>query len=134
MESFDTVFDTIKIRDLKFYAYHGVLAEEKKLGQEYIIDIDMMIDRNSIKSAGKSDDIDLSVNYADVCKVVKSVTTTNKYDLIEALAEEIARSVLHMFTKVGKIRVEVKKPSAPINMNFGYVAVDILRSKEDYKL
>ena len=117
--------DKIIIKDLKIYAYHGVHAQEKQKGQNFIISIELSI---SLREAGLSDDLDMTVSYADVCDTVEKIFTAEKYDLIERCAEQIAKRILVDYPLVIKVKVLVKKPEAPIDKKFDYVAVEIERS------
>ncbi|MGM0508908.1 MAG: dihydroneopterin aldolase [Fusobacteriota bacterium] len=116
--------DKILLKNLKIYGYHGVLEEEKKLGQNFYIDLELFLD---LQGAGKTDDLKETINYADIYNKVEHITKTNKYDLIETLAENIANSLLSEFTKIKNIRVNIKKPQAPIDGNFDHVGVEIYR-------
>lgn len=118
--------DEIILKDLEFYGYHGVLPEEKKLGQKFIIDLIMGLD---LFEAGKNDNLQATVNYAQIFTGIKDIVEDKCYDLIEALAENIAAFVLGNFQKVQWVKVLVKKPQAPIPSVFGYVAVSIKRER-----
>lgn len=67
--------DKIKIKNLKVFAYHGVLQSEKDNGQDFYVDICMHL--NSAK-AGINDDLNMSVNYAEVCHKVHDFIALNK--------------------------------------------------------
>lgn len=121
--------DKIILRNMKFYAYHGVLPEENKLGQNFYIDLDIY---RSLEQAGKNDDLDQSINYGEVYKIVEEITTENTFKLIEKLASEIAKTLLLSFD-IDKIWIRVKKPEAPINGNFDFVGVEIVRKRSDYE-
>ena len=71
--------DKIIIKGLKLYAYHGVNPEEKRDGQEFIIDLNYYVD---ITKACHLDDLSDTVSYAKVIKTVRRVFTAEKYDLI----------------------------------------------------
>lgn len=118
--------DKIVIRDLEVFAYHGVLDFEKAKGQTFVVSAELML---SLKDAGMTDDLTKSVNYAEVCKDIYQVMTEEKYDLIEAVAENIASTILLKYDKVREIHVVVSKPQAPIEMTFDTVCVDITRKK-----
>lgn len=115
--------DKIILKDINIYAFHGAMKEEKSLGQNFIIDLELYLD---LKPAGESDDLTKTVNYAEVYNVVKHITLEKSYDLIETLAEKIAEEILE-FTLVKNVKVMVKKPSVPINGNLAYAAVEIYR-------
>ena len=53
---------------MEFYGYHGVLPEENRLGQSFIIDLIVEID---LKKAGVTDDLEESISYVDLYEVCK---------------------------------------------------------------
>lgn len=118
--------DKILLNNLGFYGYHGVLKEESVLGQKFFIDIELYVDT---KEAGQTDDMNKSVSYAEVYDVVKDVAENKRFNLIEALAENIAVEVLEKFNLVEKIMVRIKKPEAPVNGIYDYFGVEIRREK-----
>ncbi|MBQ7706543.1 MAG: 2-amino-4-hydroxy-6-hydroxymethyldihydropteridine diphosphokinase [Lachnospiraceae bacterium] len=118
--------DNIVIKDLEIYAYHGVFEEEKKKGQPFIITAELRLD---LRDAGMTDSLDKTVNYAEVCDLISQVMLEEKYNLIEAAAENIANTILIKYDKIKSVRIVIKKPEAPIEMSFDTVYVDITRSK-----
>ncbi len=118
--------DKIVIKDLEIFAYHGVLPEEKRQGQTFIVTVEMFLD---LYDAGIEDDLNETVNYADVCSTIKEVMTEEKYNLIEAAAESIAGTILLKYHKVKMVRVILSKPEAPVNMTFDTIYVDITRGR-----
>jgi dihydroneopterin aldolase len=119
--------DKIIIKDLRLYAYHGVNPEEKIEGQNFLIDMECKAD---LSLPCKTDNVDDTVSYAQIIKLVRKVFTEEKYDLIEKAAQVIADSVLESFEKVKSIKVTLKKPEAPMKADFEYVAVQIKRERE----
>ena len=119
--------DKIILSNLGFYGYHGVLEAEKVLGQKFFIDMELYLDT---KEAGQTDDMNKSVSYADVYNLVKDITENKRFDLIEALAENIACEVLDKFSLIQGIMVRVKKPEAPVSGIFDYFAVEIRRDRD----
>ncbi len=118
--------DKILLNNLGFYGYHGVLKEESILGQKFFIDMELYLDTNE---AGLTDDMNKSVSYADVYEVVKEITEKRRFNLIEALAENIAKEVLEKFNLINEVMVRVKKPEAPVNGIYDYFGVEIRRSR-----
>ncbi|MBQ5430574.1 MAG: 2-amino-4-hydroxy-6-hydroxymethyldihydropteridine diphosphokinase [Lachnospiraceae bacterium] len=116
--------DSITINELECFGYHGVLAEEKKLGQKFLITMELSVDTSL---AGETDQCADTVDYSLVCTKVKHLVETEVYDLIETLAEQIAKLVLHTFSSVQAITVTVKKPWAPIMTSVDTVSVRITR-------
>ncbi|MDD3840196.1 MAG: dihydroneopterin aldolase [Clostridia bacterium] len=118
--------DSISIKDLEIYAYHGVNEEEKKLGQKFSISLKMYVD---LKKAGISDDISDTINYAEVIQDIKSICISKSYNLIETLAEEVARYLLKKYRIINSVKVEVKKPWAPVGCILNYVCISIHRER-----
>lgn len=118
--------DKIFIDNLEIFANHGVLKEENALGQKFVISVALECDT---RHAGKKDNLDNSVNYADVCRLIEDVMKNNTYQLIEAAAENIAQEILIKYEKVRGVTVNLKKPWAPILMNVDTVGVEIERKR-----
>ncbi len=117
--------DKIVMSSMSFYGYHGVLPQERELGQLFVVDVELQLD---LRIAGESDDPSKTVSYADVYEVVRQVVTGSPSKLIEAVAEQIAFELLQQFD-VQQVMVRVKKPAAPVPGQFSYMAVEIVRSQ-----
>ena len=118
--------DKLIIKDLNIYAYHGVNPEEKIEGQSFVLDIECKID---LSKPCITDDVNDTVSYAQIIKLIKKVFVAEKYDLIEKAAQVVADAVLGEFPAISKIKVLLKKPDAPVKADFGYVAVEIKRER-----
>lgn len=116
--------DSIKIVQLEVFAYHGCEEFEKINGQKFYIDVTLHTD---IRTSGVSDDLNDTMNYAKVCEFITKFMTENRYDLIEAAAEQTSRALLREFPKLKEIDFSIYKPNAPIGLPFGNVAVSISR-------
>lgn len=118
--------DKIIMSNMAFFGYHGVLKEEKAIGQKFFVDANLYMDT---KNAGISDDMSKGVSYADVYDVIKEIVEKRKFDLIETLAETIASEVLNKFELLHGIDVRIKKPEAPVAGIFDYFGVEIYRGR-----
>jgi dihydroneopterin aldolase len=103
--------DRIRLNDMVFYGYHGVLEEERILGQRFVVDVEMRLD---LAAAGRNDDLERTVNYAAVFDLVRQVVTGPPMRLIEAVAEAIAARVLAEHGLVERVEVRIRKPEVPI--------------------
>lgn len=117
--------DRIHIHGLRVFAWHGVNPEEKENGQWFELDIVLETD---LRAAGRSDALCDTVSYAAVTKRVLSVMTERSYDLLEAAAAAVARTILEEFP-VESTTVVLKKPQAPMKAEFAYMAVEITRRR-----
>lgn len=121
--------DKIILKNLAFYGYHGVLKEEKKIGQKFFFDIELYLD---LKNAGKSDKVEDTVHYGQVYELVKSIVEEENYDLIEALAERCICKIFDTFKKIEEIDFTIKKPEAPVPGIYDYFGVSLRRKRNDY--
>jgi dihydroneopterin aldolase len=118
--------DRITLTGLRARGFHGVFPEEKRDGQEFITDVVVHLDT---AAAAATDDLDLTVNYAEVAAAVLSVITGEPFDLIETVAGRIAQSVLDSQPVAAAVEVTVHKPGAPIKADFADVAVTVRRGR-----
>ncbi len=116
--------DKIIIDKLQVFARHGVMPEENVLGQKFEISLILYTDT---RLAGKTDDIDNSINYADVCAFVTAFMQDNTYKLIEAAAEALARELLLKYGLLQRVKIRIDKPWAPVGLPLDGVAVEIER-------
>lgn len=119
--------DKIIVKNLEIFAYHGVNSEEKRDGQPFVFDITAYTDL-SLPCA--TDNVDDTVSYAKIIKLVRSVTQSEKNDLIERVARRVADALLNEFSRLDSVKIQLKKPQAPIKARFDYVAVEIERTRE----
>lgn len=125
------MMDEIRIKGLEIFAKHGVLPEENSLGQKFVISATLFCDTGA---AGRSDKLSDSVNYAEISGFIKKITEENVFQLLEALAWQIAKEVLLAYPLVKKITVEIEKPWAPVHLPLDTVSVKITRGWNDVYL
>ena len=130
MQKTNEKLDKIALSGMKFYGYHGCLNEEREQGQDFYVDVTLSL---SLHSAGKSDELKNTVNYASVFEIVKSVVEGQRFHLIEAIAERIADLILGRYSEVRAVEVTVHKPAALIPGDFQDAAVTIRRAQGDQK-
>jgi dihydroneopterin aldolase len=117
--------DTVSLQGIDVFAYHGVLPEERKLGQRFIVDVDLWAD---CTAAALSDDLAQALDYSVAHQLVCDTTTGSSYQLIEALAGELCRVLLQNMP-VEKVLVRVHKPQAPIPDFLGQATVTLTRDR-----
>lgn len=118
--------DTIHIRDLEVFANHGVYPEENRLGQKFVVSADLSVDT---REAGRTDDLEKSVNYGEVSLTVQKFLKEHTFKLIEAVAEGLAEKLFSDYPLVHGVRLEIQKPWAPVGLPLRTVSVEIRRSR-----
>ncbi|MDE7017304.1 MAG: 2-amino-4-hydroxy-6-hydroxymethyldihydropteridine diphosphokinase [Lachnospiraceae bacterium] len=116
--------DEIRIENLKIYAYHGVYEEENEKGQNFYVNAVLYADTHK---AGQEDQKELITSYGDVCHFIYDFVSTHVFKLIETVAEKTAEAVLSEFPLLEGITLEIRKPEAPIALEFESVSVKITR-------
>jgi dihydroneopterin aldolase/2-amino-4-hydroxy-6-hydroxymethyldihydropteridine diphosphokinase len=116
--------DQIRIDNLSVFAYHGVFEEEKQEGQDFYINATLYLD---LHTPGKSDRLEDSLNYGEVCHFIHKVFTEKSYDLIEAACENLCTRMLLEFEQLTEVEVELQKQHAPIGLPFENVSVTMSR-------
>jgi dihydroneopterin aldolase len=119
--------DRILVERIAVFAYHGLLAEEARIGQRFYISLDCTLD---LGPAGRSDDVSRTVSYADLTEIVVRITTERRFALIEALAESIAAEILESSPLLDTVTVRVDKPSAPVPAVIEGVSIAITRRRQ----
>ena len=121
-------FDRITLTGVEALGYHGVLPSERENGQPFIVDVVLHAE---IRQAGRTVDLDHTVDYSVVADTILAAITGHPLNLIEALAQRIAESIFALEsatrTNVSVVEVTVHKPQAPINVPFSDVSVTIVR-------
>lgn len=109
---------TIHLQNLEFKSFHGLYAEEKILGNIFIVNVTARYQPSSLTII----DINQTVNYEDLFALIekKMVVAT---ELLETLAIEIATDVLHTFAIIDEVNISITKQHPPIKGFKGNVAV-----------
>lgn len=115
---------TIRLTGVEAVGHHGVLPQERRDGQRFVVDVELGLERD------RSDDLTGTVNYAEVAAAVVRDVERDPLDLIESLADRIADTLLRL-AGVDWLRVTVHKPQAPVGVPFGDVAVSVTRERPD---
>jgi len=114
----------IKLKNIKIYAYHGCLVEEKKIGSDYRVDLTIKAD---LSSSAISDRLGDTVDYVHLNRIVKEEMAIRS-KLLEHAAERILIRILDELPLVDKAEVNVSKINPPIGGNVEMVT--ITRSKK----
>ncbi len=110
----------ILIKDLKLFGYHGVRDEEKKTGQQFLFNIKIILNRDVLTG---EDNIEKTLNYSEVIKLVKKINDVRRFDLLETLSRVVAEEILKFSPLAEKVKVRVEKISPPINEDLYSVGV-----------
>lgn len=115
--------DRILLNGIEFYGYHGVYPEEQRLGQRFLVDVELRLD---LHGAERWEDVSRTVDYTQVHALILEIGTRERLQLLEALAARMAGAILGRFP-VTQVTVRVTKPTPPMPSLSGGVTVEVTR-------
>lgn len=121
----ENFLDRITLNNMVFFGYHGAMSEEQEIGGRFEVDIDLLGD---FSQASKSDDLSKAVDYQKAYESIKPIIEGEKYNLIEGLAEAVAKKILGEF-EVSRVNVRLRKRNVPIGGVIDFVEVELTRDK-----
>jgi dihydroneopterin aldolase len=117
--------DRITLRGVRAHAHHGVYAFERERGQMFRVDAVLELDT---RPAAAGDDLDRTVNYAELAQQLYAVLAGEPVNRLETLAQRLADVCLGN-SVVGAVEITVHKPQAELGVPFDDVTVSIRRQR-----
>jgi 7,8-dihydroneopterin aldolase/epimerase/oxygenase len=102
--------DYLYLKGLRFYAYHGVFDQERKVGNTFMVDLKLGGD---FSTACQTDVIDHALNYAEVYQVVAEAMAIPS-NLLEHAAERICQQLKATFPVISSLEVTLTKTNPPL--------------------
>ena len=103
---------TIELNDVRLYAFHGVLEQERQVGGEYSVSVRVDYD---IELATRSDNVSDTLNYALLLDIIKREMAVPS-NLLEHVAGRIGKGVLTDFPEVERVEVRITKVNPPLGV------------------
>ena len=116
---------TIKIRNIRVYAYQGCMIEEGKIGSDYRVDLTI---KANLKKSSLSDDLKDTVDYVHLNRIVKEEMGIRS-KLLEEVANRILNRIFEEIDMVKKATVAVSKLNPPIGGNVAMVTIEMARKR-----
>ncbi len=115
--------DRISLAGLRVRGHHGVLPEERRDGQEFVVDVVLHLD---VREATRSDDVADTVHYGELAEELAADVAAEPVHLLETLASRLAERC-RARERVERVEGTVHKPQAPIAGAFDDVSVTVVR-------
>ena len=109
------------LQGVRFYAFHGVMAQERKVGGEFLVDLCVGY---PIEAAMQSDEVADTLNYAELYQLVKAEMDVPS-KLLEHVAGRIVRKIQEQFPKVSSISLKITKKNPPMGADCDGAGVDL---------
>lgn len=116
---------TIRLKNIKIYAFHGCLMEEGQIGSDYLVNLSVKAD---FKKAATSDELSETVDYVMLQKIVREEMAV-RAKLLEHVANRIIESILLKVEMVNAVKVTVAKRNPPIGGDVAEVSVTMKRKR-----
>ena len=120
--------DKILIKGLHCSVRVGVRREEQEVRRNCEVDVVLYFD---LSAAGKSDDLDQTVNYSKVVDLIHELSRQVQYKLLESFAYRLFEEIFRNTAAV-RVKLRVKKMNPPIEGRFEYVGVELTRGREEF--
>ena len=118
--------DKIYLKNIKIYAYHGCMEEEKKIGSDYLVNL---IVHSDLGLSCKSDKLMDTVDYVALLNIVKNQMKM-RANLLENVADRVVNEIISQFPSVKKAVIKIAKLNPPINGEVDEVAVRREKKRE----
>lgn len=115
----------IELVGIELVGHHGALEEERRTGQRFLFDLELEL---RDERAGATDRLADTVDYREAVAIVRTVSTSRDYHLLEALASTIADSLLQRLD-LDAVRVRVRKPEVILTLPVTHAAVVVERHR-----
>ncbi len=116
---------TIRLKNIKIYAFHGCLVEEGQIGSDYLVNLTVKAD---LSKASKTDELADTVDYVMLQNIVREEMSI-RAKLLEHVAKRIIDSVLIKLEMVNTVKVTVAKQNPPIGGDVAEVSVTMKKKR-----
>lgn len=117
-----TLTSHIILKNLEFHAFHGVMPQETKVGNTFIINLRLKVDYSK---AGETDAVDDTVSYADVFNVVKKEMNISS-KLLEHVVYRITKTLFATFPQIEQVDINLDKTNPPMGADIDTAGVHLV--------
>jgi len=111
----------ISLEGMRFYAYHGFYEEERIMGNDYVVDVEI---KANFAKASKTDDLYSTINYETVYLICKNEMAKPR-KLLESIAQSIMTKLKHQFGNLQAVTVRIKKINPPLGGRVANATIEI---------
>jgi dihydroneopterin aldolase / 2-amino-4-hydroxy-6-hydroxymethyldihydropteridine diphosphokinase len=120
----------IIIKNLNLFGYHGVRESEKKNGQNFCFNIEILLNSSDIPA---TDNLDDTLNYSRVIELVKDINSSQRCDLLETLSRVMAGRIMEMSLLIERVAVRIEKTSPPAKENLDSLGIEYVLDRKNFK-
>lgn len=120
----------IIIKNLNLFGYHGVRESEKKNGQNFCFNIEILLNSSDIPD---NDDLDNTLNYSRVIELIKDINSSQRCDLLETLSRIMAGRIMGMSFLIERVNIRIEKTSPPTKENLDSLGIEYVLDRKNFK-
>lgn len=124
MDSVISQYFEIRLNDLHFYSHIGVSDQERKVGNEFSVDISIRYSANEFID----EDLSTTISYADIYDIIKQQMNRDA-NLLETIAKSITSEISKRWNTCFEIQTEIYKINPPISGIIGNSSVKYFYKK-----
>ena len=110
----------IFLENIRLFGYHGVMSQERKVGNEFRFDLAVTYPFDSSEA---NDSISSTISYADIYEIIKEENAVPR-QLLETLAHCICHRIRTSFPQADKCLCRITKLAPPIPGIHGHAGVE----------
>lgn len=112
----------IALEGMQFYAYHGFYEEEQKIGNHFIVDLEV---ESKVSQAALNDDLSDTINY-EILYTITRMEMRRPSKLLEHVAQRILNKISSHYPKIKNVRIRISKLQPPLGgrVNRAYIEME----------
>jgi 7,8-dihydroneopterin aldolase/epimerase/oxygenase len=112
----------VHLKDLKFYAHHGLFAGEEKVGGSFEVNLTVWYEPSAPITQ-----LEQTINYVTLFEMVKQ-RMHERSSLLEMVAQGICSNIYTRFSVIQKIELSIYKCSPPIEGFEGKTGITMIKT------
>ena len=116
----------IYLKNIRFHAYHGVLQQERIVGNDYVVNLVVDYD---FTSAMKTDELSATINYAELYEIIKEEMAIPS-KLLEHVVGRIGKRVFSEYSAIRQIQLAITKENPPFGADCDGAGVEVVLTND----
>ena len=116
----------IYLKNVRFHAYHGVLQQERIVGNDYVVNLVVDYD---FTSAMETDELSATINYAELYEIIKEEMAIPS-KLLEHVVGRIGKRVFSEYSAIRQIQLAITKEKPPFGADCDGAGVEVVLTND----
>jgi 7,8-dihydroneopterin aldolase/epimerase/oxygenase len=113
----------VEIAGLELAGSHGALEAERREPQPFLYDVELELEEPA------SDELVQTADYREAVALIRDVSQSRQFHLLESLAATVADTMLERFPAARSVYVRVRKPHVELGLPLDYTAASVRRER-----